>query len=74
MIFHDPALTNGIYEDELLTFPNGEFLDMVDATVYAFRLLPDNKHYKVISTGEEKDFTSKSEHTINKKRGFGSVR
>ncbi len=74
MIFHDPALTNGVYEDELLTFPNGEFLDMVDATVYAFRLLPDNKHYKVVSTQEEKEFTKNKEHTINRRKGFGSVK
>jgi len=75
MIFHDPSIENGIYEDELLTFPNGQFLDMVDATVYAFRLLPDNKHYKVISTGEKQEFTEPTEHQIVKKSsGWGSVR
>lgn len=74
LIFHDPSLENGIYEDELLTFPNGAFLDMVDATVYAFRLLPDNNHYAIETTGIEREFNTKQEHSINTSRGFGSVR
>jgi len=73
MIFHDKSLENGEYEEELLTFPNGQFMDMVDATVYAFRLLPDNKHYKVSSTKTEKQFSKKSEHQVSKDAGWGSV-
>lgn len=73
MIHHDPSLTNGDYEDELLTFPNGQFMDMVDATVYAFRLLPDNKHYKVMSTEEKQEYSDPSEHQIKKTKGWGSV-
>lgn len=72
MIYHAPGL-NPEFEEELLAFPNGDFADMVDATVYAFRLLPDSKHYKSTSTREERSYGRKSEHVISNDAGWGSV-
>jgi len=72
MIFHDPSMSGGPYEEELLTFPNGDFKDQVDAAVYALRLLPDHKHYKVVSTQETREYSDN--HKINRNKGWGSVR
>jgi predicted phage terminase large subunit-like protein len=71
-VYHSNLLPDW-FEEELLWFPDGPFKDAVDALVYAYRELPNTSDYKIISTGEQKEFTETNEHAITK-RGWGSIK